>query len=88
MVRELLQKHQLDEDAIVAQATALGLPELDMLDRKIERARVSRMVILRDIEYHRVAGTWKMPNDLLKIVDAAAEPIPLAPSSDQVARAK
>jgi hypothetical protein len=87
-VLELLQKHQLAEDAIVAQATALGLPELDVLDRKIERARVSRMVILRDIEHHRVAGTWKMPNDLLPIVDASAEPIPLAPPNDQVAHTR
>jgi hypothetical protein len=84
-VLELLQRHQLAEDAIVAQATALGLPELDMLDRKIERARVSRMVIMRDIEHHRIARTWRMPKDLLQIVDAAAEPIPLAPPSDQVA---
>ena len=87
-VLELLQRHQLAEDAIVAQATALGLPELEMLDRKIERARVSRMGILRDIEHHRVAGTWKMTNDLLQIVDSAAEPIPLAPPNDQVARAQ
>jgi hypothetical protein len=85
-VLELLQKHQLAEDAIIAQATALGLPELDILDRKIERARVSRMVVLRDIEHHRVAGTWKAPNDLLHIVDAAAEPILLAPPNDQLAQ--
>ena len=84
-ILELLQKHQLAEDAIVAQATALGLAELDMLDRKIERARVSRMVTMRDIELHRAAGTWKMPKDLLQIVDAASEPIPLAPPNDQVA---
>ena len=84
-ILELLQKYQLAEDAIVAQAMALGLHALDMLDRKIERARVSRMVLMRDIEHHRVAGTWKMPKDLLQIVDAAAEPIPLAPPNDQVA---
>jgi hypothetical protein len=87
-VLKLLQRHQLAEDAIVAQATALGLHELEMLDRKIERARVSRMGILRDIEHHRVAGTWKMTKDLLQIVDAAAEPIPIAPPNDQVARAQ
>jgi hypothetical protein len=81
-ILELLQKYQLAEDAIVAQATALGLPELDMLDRKIERARVSRMVLMRDIEHHRAASTWKMPKDLLQIVDAAAEPIPLAPPTN------
>jgi hypothetical protein len=77
---------ELAEDAIVAQATALGLAELDMLDRKIERARVSRMVTMRDIELHRAAGTWKMPKDLLQIVDAASEPIPLAPPTDHAAR--
>src|ERR1700686_3350611 len=84
-ILELLQKHQLAEDAIVAQAMALGLVELDMLDRKIERARVSRTVIMRDIEHHRAVGTWKMPKDLLQIVDAVAEPIPLAPPSDHAA---
>jgi hypothetical protein len=87
-ILELLQKHQLAEDAIVAQATALGLAELDMLDRKIERARVSRMVIMRDIEHHRAAGTWKMPKDLLQIVDAAAELIPLAPPVDHATPAQ
>ncbi len=87
-ILELLQKYQLAEDAIVAQAIALALPELDMLDRKIERARVSRMALMRDIEHHRAAGTWQMPKDLLQIVDAAAEPVPLAPATDQTAHSQ
>jgi hypothetical protein len=87
-VLELLQKHQLAEDAIVAQATALGLAELEMLDRKIERARVCRTGIMRDIEHHRVAGTWKMPEDLLQVVDAASDLIPLAPPVDHTAPAQ
>jgi hypothetical protein len=28
-------------------------------DRKMERAMAGRMAIMRDLEYHRVAGTWK-----------------------------
>jgi hypothetical protein len=78
--------HNLTEDAIAAQAMALRLPELDIIDRKMERARVSRMAIMRDIEHHRVVGSWKVPKDLLQIVDAAAEPIPLAPPIDHAAQ--
>jgi hypothetical protein len=81
-IQALLAKHQLTEDAIAAQAMSLRLPELDIIDRKMERARVSRMALMRDIEHHRIAGSWKMPQDLLQIVDAAAEPTPLVPAAD------
>jgi hypothetical protein len=81
-IKALLAKHQLTEDAIAAQAMSLRLPELDIIDRKMERALVNRMALMRDIELHRAAGTWKMPKDLLQIVDAASELIPLAASTD------
>jgi hypothetical protein len=85
-IQALLAKHRLTEDAIAAQAISLRLPELDIIDRKMERTLVSRMAIMRDIEHHRAAGTWKMPKDFLQIVDAAAEPTPLAPPTDHTTR--
>jgi hypothetical protein len=81
-IKALLAKHQLTEDAIAAQAMSLRLPELDIIDRKMERTLVSRMAIMRDIEHHRIAGSWKMPKDLLPIIDAAAEPTALVPAAD------
>ena len=81
-IKALLAKHQLTEDAIAAQAMSLRLPELEIIDRKMERTLVSRMAIMRDIEHHRIAGSWKMPKDSLQIVDAAAEPTPLVPAAD------
>jgi len=87
-IQALLEKHRLAEDAIAAQAMSLRLPELDMIDRKMERTLVSRMAIMRDIEHHRIAGSWKMPKDLLQIVDAAAEPTPLAPPTDDAPAAQ
>jgi hypothetical protein len=84
-VMKFLLKHELTEDAIAAQAMALRLPEIDIIDRQMERARVTRMAIARDLQYHRVAGSWKRPDDLLAIADAKASSIPLSPSSDQTA---
>jgi hypothetical protein len=82
-VMEFLLKRELTEDAIAAQASTLRLPELDLIDRQMERARVSRMAIARDIQHHRVAGSWSKPDDVLKVVDATAGSLPLNPPSDQ-----
>jgi hypothetical protein len=71
----------LTEDDIAAQAATLRQPELDLVDRQMERARVARMAIARDIEHHRVAGTWKKTHELLAIVDGTAgSPPPEAPA--------
>lgn len=74
-----LADHQLTDDAIAAQAAALRLPELDIMDRQMERARLARMAIARDLLHHRVAGSWKRPDDVVAIVDARASPVPLDP---------
>jgi hypothetical protein len=65
------------EDAIAAQAATLRAPELDLLDRQMERARVARMAITRDIEHHRVAGSWMQPDDLLAIADGRVASTPI-----------
>jgi len=77
-----LAEHKLTIDAIAAQAMTLRLPELDIIDRQTERFRFSRMAIARDYTYHRVAGSWKGPKNLLAIVDAEAKAIALVPASD------
>jgi hypothetical protein len=80
-VQKILGSHNLTEDAVAAQAMAMRLPELDNFDQQMGRARVARMAMERDIQHHRAAGSWKKPDDLLKIIDAAAGSIPLSPSA-------
>jgi hypothetical protein len=84
-VQKILGLHNLTEDAIAAQAMAVRLPELDVIDRQMERARVTRMAIARDIQHHRTAGSWKKPDDPLRIVDDTAGAIPHNPCSKPTA---
>jgi hypothetical protein len=81
-VLDFLAQHGLREDAIAAQAAALRLLELDMIDRQMERARLVRMAIARDILHHRANGLWRRPDDVLAIVDAKASLVPLDPATD------
>ena len=60
------------EDEIAAQAATLRLPELDILDRQLGRARLTSMAITRDIQHHRAAGLWKRTDEVLAIVDGTA----------------
>jgi hypothetical protein len=85
LVQTILGSHGLTEEAIAAQAMALRLPELDIIDRQMERARVTRMAIERDLQHHRTAGSWTRPDDLVRIVDGTASSIPLSPSSEPAA---
>jgi len=82
-VIDFLGKHGLKEDAIAAQAAALRLPELEIVDRQLARARLSRMAIVRDFFEHRVAGFWKRPDEVLAIVDVKASVVPLDQPADQ-----
>jgi hypothetical protein len=86
-VIDFLGKYELREDAIGAQAAALRLPELDIIDRQMERARVSRIAMTRDIMQHRVAGSWKQPDEVLTIVDDKASLVPPDPPTNQDASA-
>jgi hypothetical protein len=74
---QFLQSFGLTEDAIAAQAATLRLPELEILDRQMERARVTRMAITRDIEHQRAAGSWMPPNGVLAIADGGAASTPV-----------
>jgi hypothetical protein len=82
-VIEFLGKHGLREDSIGAQAAALRLPELDIIDRQMGRARVMRMAMTRDIMHHRIAGSWREPDEVLRIVDANASLVPPDSPADQ-----
>jgi hypothetical protein len=64
---------------------SLRLPEVEFIDRQLHRACVMRIAIARDIVDHRVAGSWKTPEDVLVTIDGRADAIPLSPSSDQAA---
>ena len=82
-VMTILTRHKLTEDAIAAQSLTLRLPELEIIDRQLHRACLVRIAIARDIVDHRVASSWKTPEDVLMTIDGRAGPIPLSPSSDQ-----
>jgi hypothetical protein len=84
-VMVILKRHKLTEDAIAAQSLSLRLPELETIDRQLHRACVMRIAIARDIVDHRVAGSWKTPEDVLATIDGRAGAIPLSPASDQAA---
>jgi len=84
-VMVILRRHRLTEDAIAAQSLALRLPEVEVIDRQLHRACLLRIAIARDIVDHRVAGSWKTPQDVLMTIDGRAGAIPLSPSSDQAA---
>jgi hypothetical protein len=78
---ELLEMHDLDDDAISAQALAMRAPELEMIDREIHRLEVISMAQLREIEFHRrPSSSWRGSEQLLQIVDGVAESVPLQPS--------
>jgi hypothetical protein len=84
-VMTILRRHKLTEDAIAAQSLTLRLPELEMIDKQLHRACLLRIAIARDIVDHRVASSWKTPQDVLVTIDGRAGAIPLSPSSDQAA---
>jgi hypothetical protein len=69
---EHLAIHGFTEGAIAAQAATLRLPELDILDRQMGRARLTSMAITRDIQHHRAVGSWKRADETLAIVDGTA----------------
>jgi hypothetical protein len=81
---ELLKMHDLDDDAISAQALVMRAPELEMIDRAIQRLEIVSMAQLREIEFHRRASSWRAPESLMEIVDGVAEPIPLQPPGGDV----
>jgi hypothetical protein len=87
-VVEFLGKHGLMEDAIGTQAATLRLLELDIIHRQMERARVIRMATVRDIMHHRVAGSWRRPDDVLAIVEAWASVVPLDLSANDCTSAQ
>jgi hypothetical protein len=75
-VLEFLGKHELREDAIGTQAATLRLLELDIIHRQMERARVIRMATVTDIMHHRVAGSWRQPDDVLATIDNKVSLVP------------
>jgi hypothetical protein len=81
---EFLKMHDLDDDAISAQALALRAPELEMIDRAIQRLEIISMAQLRELKFHRRASSWRPPKSPMRIVDGVAEPIPLQPSGGDV----
>jgi hypothetical protein len=80
----LVGRYDLSIDSIAAQAMTLRLPEIEMIDRRLDRLRITKMAMLREIEHYRGAGTWQLPKDLPQIVDTAANSAPLVPKLKEV----
>lgn len=87
-VRKLLLEHGIDEDAIMTQAMASWLPDLEMIDKQLERKRVSQMATLREIEHYRAAGTWEAGKGLQQIVDEEMSSIIPAPTVPRILHAR
>lgn len=83
-----LQRRGLYEDTISALAMNLRLPEIELVDRQLERARRNLAAMLREYSYYQAAGTWEFPKALTQVIGADAALIELAPSEDQLADAK
>jgi hypothetical protein len=81
-ILQLLEMHDLDDDAISAQAMALRVPEIEKIDEMIQQLEISSMARLREIEFHRRASSWRAPKELQQVVDVVAEPIQLPPPGD------
>jgi hypothetical protein len=77
--RTLLEKRLILESDIIAQAMALRQPELDRIDRSLEKTRAGLNATLREIAHYRIAGTWKGDKDLQQTVDAELSLIIPAP---------
>jgi hypothetical protein len=84
-VLAILAGHKLTEAAIAAQAMAVRLPEIEVLDRQSQRASLLRMAIERDLLHHRAVGSWKRAEKVLAVIDARADPISLSPSLEEPA---
>jgi hypothetical protein len=83
-IKDLLGKHDLDDDAVSAQALALRSPEIEKIDRMMQQLELSSMAQLREIEFHRRVSSWRTPKSLLQALDGVAEPLRLqAPGGGQ-----
>ncbi len=80
-VLAILKEHNLTEDAIMAQSMAVRWPEIEGMSRQSERVCTMRMVVERELQHHRAAGSWKKAQKVLELV--AAGSASLSPSSQE-----
>src|SRR5262249_55735760 len=71
-IMEGLGKHDLDDEAISAQALALRSGELKKIDRRLQQVEISSMARLREIDFHRRALSWQPPQRLKEIAAGSA----------------
>jgi hypothetical protein len=77
-VLEVLGRRGLDERNITAQAMTLRLSELDKIQRMIGDSLRRRTASVQELEFYRLAASWRAPKDLPALVDEAADAIPIA----------
>jgi hypothetical protein len=81
-VLEVLGRRGLDERHITAHAMTLRLSELDKIQRMIGDSVHRRAASVQELEFYRIAASWRAPKDLPALVDAAAAAIPIVPTTE------
>ena len=84
-ILDVLARHGLNEGHVTAQAMALRLPELDKFERLIGDFERRRSAALRELEDYRIAASWRAPKRLPALIDAEADAVSIAPTTDVAA---
>src|SRR5947209_360895 len=74
-VLEFLSKYNIEERYITAQAMELRLPQLGQIERMIGDFERRRSGALRELEFYRIAASWRAPNGLPALIDATADAV-------------
>jgi hypothetical protein len=72
-VLSLLAPYGIDERHVIAKAMELHLPQLNQIERMIGDFERRRSAALRELEDYRVYASWRAPQDLPALLDAAAD---------------
>jgi hypothetical protein len=74
-VLKFLSKYRIEERYITAQAMELRLPQLGQIERMIGDFERRRSGALRELEFYRIAASWRAPKGLPTLIDAAADAV-------------
>jgi hypothetical protein len=81
---QLLQKHQIDENAIEAEAFRLALPDLQQLDRMLVSAEARFSNAIRNISEYRKSFARRVQSSAEEVLSRSDAPL-LSPADDKSA---
>jgi hypothetical protein len=84
-VLKFLDKYGIEERHITAQAMELRLSQLGQIERMIGDFERRRSGALRELEFYRIAASWRAPKGLPALIDAAADEIKTAADDSKAA---